>query len=271
MSGAEPAAEERGSGAYREPGVVPSFPAEQIAWRRSVAQGALWVMLVLLAKYAVVSAMAASPVVAAAVLTPLEIALCFATWKLTAREPGQKRALWLGWLLRAIVVAGALMWPLGLLGLEVRQPAAISMLAAAGVGLLYVAHLFGAFEAPRHVWLARASALVWLVVALPLALGTELYSSRVLQAVMLVGALLLGLYCLVRLAFVLRVTGSEIFWRDETEAPPEWVALFVLADRRAEAFDAGGRLGYFASRDDAEAWLGEHGMIQGEALAAQAE
>ncbi len=226
------------------------------------------VVVTLVAKFCALSAMAASPVVTAMVLTPLDLGLCFATWKLTARVVGGRQAAWLGWLLRAIVVAGTLVWPLAAIGVGVQPAAGPLMIAAAGAGLLYVARLLRAFEAPRHAWLARLAAAVLLVVGMPVALGTELHSSNIPLGMMLLVALLLGLYCLLRLALVLRVVTHELLWRDETEAPPEWVALFVLADGRAEAFDAGGRLGYFASRSDAEAWLDEHGMLPVEALAA---
>lgn len=256
------------SGPYREPGLTPSFPAEQIAWRRSVAQGALGVVLVLIAKYCALSALAASPVVTAVVLTPFDLGLCLATWKLTTRAPEGHHAAWLGWLLRATVVAGALLWPLGALGPSAQPAAGPLTLAATGAGLLYVARLFSAFEAPRHAWLSRAAAAVLLVVGTPEVLEIpELHGATLLRGMLLVGGVMLAFYCLLRLAFVLRVARHELLWLDETETPPAWVALFVLADGRAEAFNAAGRLGYFPSQGDAEAWLGEHGMIRDEAAA----
>ncbi len=252
---------------YRTPAHEASFPAEQIAWRRSVAQGAVALLAFVLFKYLALGAVEASPGVAALVLTPVQLGLCFATWKLTAPAPERSHATGLGWVLRGIVVAGALTWPLGLLGLHVRLAAGLLMLAATGAGLVYVAGLFRAFEAPRHVWLARVAASTLTLAGLPLALTI---TQSALYGMLLLGAVLLAFYCLVRLMFVLRVAHHELFWRDDGVLAPEWVALFLLADGRAEAFDAGGRLGYFASRTEAEAWLDEHGVVRDKALAALA-
>ncbi len=251
-------------GAYREAPAPPAFPAQQIAWRRRVARGALFVPASVAAKWAslvVLGAADASAHVVTVVLLLTQLCVCGATWTLTAPPPSKRPSV-LAWLLRAGVVGELVGWAPLAFGVYPAWLEPLALLIVASGGLAYVGTLFSAVGLPDRALQARVLAVG--VVAPTVAMlslatrGFELVLVLCVLAQLI--ALLLAFLLLVALRKVLRVKHSEL-WLDDGATPPEWVSLFVLGDGRAEVFSARERFGYFVTRWDAEIWLEAHGMV----------
>lgn len=247
------------AGAYREAPAPPAFPARQIAWRRRVARGALLLVISVFAKWAGIIALAqvdaSSRVVTVATIL-LQLGVCAATWMVTTAPPPRRPGT-LAWLLRGGVVAELLCWAPIAFGVYPARLEALAILVVACGGLLYLGQLFGDIQLPRRALQARGLAVgVVAPVVLMLLLPPRGFKPVLVLCVLAeLAALLLSFLLLVALRIALHVKHSEL-WLDDRATPPEWVSLFVLGDGRAEVFSTRERYGYFATRLEAEIWLG---------------
>ncbi len=263
-------------GAYRAGPEPPSTPQAQVAWRVRVARGwtlvptclAVGAVLVGVASGTTARVLGSEMQARAVTLAPTQLALVWVTWLLTAPPPRARGAPIRAWALRLAVLADAVATVLAAAGRDVPLLLAFSALAVEVAGLVYAGHAFRVAARSKKSRHALACATLVGVTHAARLVATGGAGRDVTDVALFVG-FAWAFILLVQLRKTVAITTRSLWFYDGGMANAPWASLLLLRDGRAELVAAQGRLGYFASRDQALQWLGANGFVESDVAVAR--